>query len=35
MERGTIKWFDSEKGYGFIEPQDGSEDVFLHANNIT
>ncbi len=35
MQRGTIKWFDSEKGYGFIEPQDGSEDVFLHVNNIT
>lgn len=35
MQRGTIKWFDGEKGYGFIESQDGGEDVFLHANNIT
>lgn len=35
MQRGQVKWFDSEKGYGFIEPEDGSEDVFLHANNIT
>ena len=35
MQRGTIKWFDGEKGFGFIAPEDGSEDVFLHANNIT
>lgn len=35
MQRGTIKWFDAEKGYGFIEPQDNGEDVFLHSNNIT
>jgi len=35
MERGTIKWFDTEKGFGFIEPEEGGEDVFLHVSNIT
>lgn len=35
MQRGTVKWFSSEKGYGFIEPQDGSEDVFVHQNNLS
>lgn len=34
MERGTVKWFSSEKGYGFIQPQDGSDDVFVHRNNV-
>lgn len=34
MQRGRVKWFSAEKGYGFIEPQDGSKDVFVHRNNI-
>ncbi|PQJ33802.1 cold-shock protein [Salinibacter sp. 10B] len=34
MQRGKVKWFSSEKGYGFITPQDGSKDVFVHRNNV-
>ena len=34
MQRGTVKWFSSEKGYGFIKPQDGGTDVFVHRNNV-
>ncbi len=33
--RGTVKWFDEDKGYGFIEREDGGEDVFLHYNDLT
>lgn len=34
MERGNVKWFSPEKGYGFITPEDGSKDVFVHHSEV-
>lgn len=34
MSNGTIKWFNATKGYGFIQPEDGTSDVFVHISDM-
>ncbi|MBT5373245.1 MAG: cold-shock protein [Rhodospirillaceae bacterium] len=34
MARGTVKWFNPTKGYGFVEPEDGGKDAFIHISSV-
>ena len=34
MAKGTVKWFNTEKGYGFIQPEEGGKDIFVHITAV-
>jgi CspA family cold shock protein len=34
MTNGTVKWFDAQRGYGFIQPEDGAKDAFVHVSAL-